>query len=193
MKNKIKYNKFLSFIIYTILLILIILLIIYIYNIFNKRLMYPIKYNDYVQKSASVNKIDPYLIYAIIRQESKFDSKVTSNKDAKGLMQVLESTAKEVATEIDYIDENNLDLFDPETNITIGTKYYRWLLNRYNGNMKLALCAYNAGPGNVDKWIQIEEIYNNDNLIISAIPFEETKNYIVSVINNYDQYVKLYK
>ncbi|MDD4376053.1 MAG: lytic transglycosylase domain-containing protein [Clostridia bacterium] len=193
MKNKIKYSKTISFIIYTILLILTILLAIYIYIIVNKRLIYPIKYNDYVQEAASINKVDPNLIYAIIKQESKFDPKVISNKDAKGLMQVMESTAKEVAADIDYIDEDNLDLFNPEINIAIGSKYYRWLLDRYDGNMRLALCAYNAGPGNVDKWIQVEEIYNNGNLVISAIPFEETKNYVISVINNYNKYVKLYK
>ena len=147
----------------------------------------------YVEQASKENNIDPYLIYAIIKQESNFDKTAISNKNAKGLMQLLDTTAEEIAVNIDNIDIRNIDLFDASINIKIGVKYFKSLVERYNGNIKLAICAYNAGLGNVDKWILSEEIYSDNQVKISFIPFEETQKYLVNILNYYDKYVKLYR
>jgi len=163
-----------------------------IYTVICKEYIYPTKYSKYVIEAAGDNNIDPYLIFAIIKQESKFNKNAISNKEAKGLMQILDSTAKEMAVNLEYVDAENIDLFDAKTNIYIGAKYFKALVDRYDGNMRLAICAYNAGLGNVDKWILSEDIYLNGELNISNIPFEETKTYLVNILNNYEKYVKLY-
>ena len=157
-----------------------------------KTFIYPIKYSKYVQEAARNNNVDPFLIFAIIKQESNFNKSIVSRKNAKGLMQILDSTAEEIALESGGIDAENIDLFDASTNIYIGVKYFRTLLDRYNGNVRLAICAYNAGLGNVDKWILSEEIYANGNINISNIPFIETRNYLINILNYYDNYVNLY-
>lgn len=191
MNINIKYFKSLLNIL--IIVVLLIILVILGFRFIYKKYLYPTKYNKYVQKAAVDNNIDPYLIFAIIKQESKFNKNALSNKDAKGLMQILDTTAKEVATDIKHLDENNLDLFDASTNICIGVKYFKTLLDRYDGNIHLAICAYNAGLGNVDKWKESKHIYSNGHVNISNIPFEETKNYLINILNYYDKYVKLYK
>ncbi len=189
MKTRLFNKNIFKFVIYIILF----LLLIYIgYIAILETFIYPIKYSKYVIDASEENNIDPYLIFAIIKQESKFNKNASSSKNAKGLMQILDSTAKETATGIDNIDINNIDLFDAKTNIYIGVKYFKSLVNRYNGNIWLAICAYNAGLGNVDKWILANDIYESDHINISNIPFEETKKYLVSILNYYDKYVKLY-
>lgn len=186
-------NKIFNHIIKSIVIGLLIIALIYIiYDIICKQYIYPIKYEEYVVEAAEENNIDPYLIFAIIKQESKFDKTVCSNKGAKGLMQLLDSTASEIAQDIECIDENSIDLFDAKTNIFIGAKYFKTLVDRYNGNIKLAICAYNAGLGNVDRWQTVESIYSNFNVHISNIPFEETKTYLINVLKFYNKYVELY-
>jgi len=179
-----------------IILIAIILSFIFIaymgYIIICKHLIYPIRYNKYVFEASKEYNVDPYLVFAIIKQESNFNKDAYSGKEAKGLMQVLDSTAKEMATDINNMVVENLDLFDAKTNIYIGVKYFRTLVNRYDGNTWLAICAYNAGLGNVDKWILSDEIYLNSKMNISNIPFEETRTYLVNILKYYDKYVKLY-
>lgn len=177
----------------SIITVLVISLIYIGYVIILKTYVYPIKYDKYVISAAKENNIDPYLIFAIIKQESKFNEKACSNKEAKGLMQILDSTAQEMLEDIDNIDISTLNLFDAKTNIYIGTKYFKTLVERYEGNIRLAICAYNAGLGNVDKWIVSNEIYSNSEIVISNIPFKETKEYLVNVLKYYDKYVELYE
>ena len=188
-----KFKKCSNILTVILVLILVSTLIYLGYRFICKIYIYPIKYSKYVQKSASDNNIDPYLIFAIIKKESKFNNNSISKKNAKGLMQVLDTTAKEISKDMPNIEETSIDLFDPETNILIGTKYFKTLLDRYNGNISLAICAYNAGLGNVDKWLLSSDIYKDGAIIISNIPFEETKMYLVSVLNYYNMYVELYK
>ena len=179
--------------IYRILLIIFLIIFTYIsYKFICRKIIYPTKYDKYVEQAASENDIDPYLIYAIIKQESNFNKDSISNKNAKGLMQILDSTAEETAIKIDYIDSRDIDLYDSTTNISIGTKYLKSLINRYNGNIYLGICAYNAGLGNVDKWILSEDIYLNEHLNISNIPFKETKTYLTNILKYYQKYIDLY-
>lgn len=176
-----------------IMIILLIILACVSYILICKKVIYPTKYSKYVVAAAKENNIDPYLIFAIIKQESKFNKNATSGKNAKGLMQLLDSTAEEIVLEIENIDENNIDLYDASTNICIGVKYFKSLVDRYDGNIHLAICAYNAGLGNVDKWILSTDIYSNGHINISNIPFEETKEYLVNILEFYDKYVDLYE
>ena len=145
------------------------------------RQVYPIKYEEYVEKYASQNGLDKYMVYAIIKTESNFKADVKSESNAIGLMQLLESTAVERAN---YIDEKNVteeELYEPETNIKLGTDYYAYLLNHYAGNNVLALVAYNAGMGNVDTWVK-EGVIEADGSDIENIPYRETNNYVRKIL-----------
>ena len=108
--------------------------------------------------------VDPKLIYFVIRQESQFKPKARSGKDAQGLMQIISATAERFHVENRY---------DPEQNIDGGVRYLKWLLKRFDGNVKLALAGYNAGEGSVQK------CGNN-------VPdYKETKNYVQKITSAY--------
>jgi len=168
----------------TIILILIILL----RNIILK-INYPQKYSEYVEKYAKEFKIEKELIYAVIKEESKFKSESISNKKALGLMQILETTAYEVAEQLGK-EITKEEILNPETNIALGTKYISNLIKKYD-NIELAIASYNAGIGNVDTWIQ-EGIINEDGTNIENIPFKETNNYVRKVLRDYKIYKQLF-
>lgn len=136
----------------TTLIIFIILLTIYficfkvikIQEIVLKK-MYPIEYSEYVEKYSEINGLDKYWVYAIIKVESNFKPHVTSASQAKGLMQLMEETAVERSNVIEEDSTQEPNLYDPETNIKLGTSYFAYLLELYENNTVLALTAYNAG------------------------------------------------
>ena len=137
------------------------------------------EYKNYVDKYSAEYNLDKNLVYSIIKTESNFNKDAVSVKKAMGLMQITEGTAKWGAEEIE-IDNFDIDLlFDPETNIRIGCWYIRRLLNQYK-SMDSALAAYNAGSGNVSKWLN-DTTYSSDGITLKHIPFKETKNYLFKV------------
>ena len=151
--------------------------------------IYKLDYSEYVEKFSKEYDVDKYLIYAIIKAESNFDKEAVSNKGAKGLMQLMDSTAEEVASQINInIDED--DILDPKININLGTKYISILIQKYN-NINLALTAYNAGSGNVDNWIN-EGTLKSDGSDIEKVPFTETNNYVRKILRDYKIYNALY-
>ena len=180
-----------------ILIILIIFLLLYFVlfkvveldKIIMKKI-YPLKYSEYVEKYSKEYDIDPYMVYAIIKAESNFNENAKSASNAVGLMQIMEATAIETANKMD-LDVTEEDLFDPELNINIGLKYFSKLLNKYNDNYYLAIIAYNAGIGNVDKWIADGTI-KEDASDIENVPFKETNNYVRKILRDYDIYKDLY-
>lgn len=172
-----------------IILALIILVTIIIFRNIILKVVYPQKYSEYVEKYAEEYQIDKELIYAMIKSESNFRVDVVSSKKAMGLMQILESTACEVADELDKKITKE-DLLNPETNICIGTKYISNLIKKYS-NIELAIASYNAGIGNVDSWIEKGVIQKNGT-DIENIPFKETNNYIRKILRDYEVYKRLY-
>lgn len=154
--------------------------------------LYKLEYSKYVYKYSKENELDPFLVFAIIKNESKFNQSIESSRGAIGLMQLMESTAIEIANEIGHEVETKEMLYDPETNIKIGTKYFAYLIKHYSGNEQIALAAYNAGMGNVDKWIRDGTI-KKDGSDLENIPYKETNNYVRKIIRDYRIYKKLYK
>ena len=136
--------------------------------------------------------IDPALTHAIIRQESCFDPKAISPVGARGLMQLMVATAKEVGRKM-RVTFSNKDLLEkPKLNVFLGQAYFKRLLDAYDGSLVLALAAYNGGPHNVRKWIKDQGDPRNPSVNvdhwIERIPFKETRNYIQRVLENYEVY-----
>ena len=152
------------------------------------KILYPNNYSSYVEEYSKLYGVDKYIIFAIIKNESNFNQIIASNKGARGLMQLMEATANEVAEKIGL---EKIDIIDPETNIKLGTKYFSILYKKYN-NTELALAAYNAGSGNVDKWIE-KGIISEDAKNIENIPYKETNMYVRKVIQSKQIYEFLYE
>ena len=153
--------------------------------------IYKLEYSEYVYKYSEENNLDPFLVFSIIKAESNFERNINSSSGAIGLMQLMESTAVEMANEIGEEVVVKEALYNPQINIKIGTSYYAYLVKRYDGNKALALAAYNAGMGNVDSWIK-NEIIKEDGSDLENIPFKETNNYVRKIIRDYKIYQNLY-
>ncbi len=164
------------------------------------RKIYPPFFFDFVVRLPYAQKFDPYLFLALVRAESSFQVDAVSPAGALGLAQVLPSTASWVV-EKGWVtlkpqdlpsDEARLTYFllRPEVNLEIGAAYFTYLLERLQGNTYFAVCAYNAGPGRVDRWIK--QLPSDLDAFVEAIPFAETQNYLKRVIANYFYYSLLY-
>jgi soluble lytic murein transglycosylase len=151
---------------------------------------YPFPYLNEVEKWSQHQKINPLLVTAVMRQESQFQPKAKSTAGATGLMQVLPSTAKWIAPQI-KMDSQKIDLENESENIMYGTWYLDHTHQEYQNNSLLAIASYNAGPGNVSKWLQTLPKGDPDEFV-EAIPFDETKNYVRQVFGNYWNYLRLY-
>lgn len=174
-------------------LIIILLIILFIFFILFKvikiqdkilAIFYKKEYNEYVEQYSKKYGVDENLIYSIIKNESKYDANAISSSDAKGLMQIMDNTVKDIANGIEELEYDTIDIFDPETNIHLGTNYIAELLNKYNNVVPIAVAAYNAGIGNVDKWIE-NGIIQEDGSNIENIPFKETNIYVRKVLRDY--------
>ncbi len=174
--------------------IVIIFILITIIDIPTKiqKIIYKKEYSEYVQKYSEIYNVDENLVYAVIKAESNFNSNAKSSKDAIGLMQLVESTAKDVSNKIDIqLTDNELKekLLEPEININLGTKYLSILIEKYQ-NIEIAITAYNAGIGTVDNWIE-KGIIKSDGSDIEKIPYKETNNYVRKILRDYKIYTNL--
>ncbi|HET9606530.1 MAG TPA: transglycosylase SLT domain-containing protein [Nitrospira sp.] len=134
--------------------------------------------------------VDPYLIAAIIREESQYDVKAVSRVGAIGLMQVMPATANNVAQRVGLPAMGREDLFDQETNIRIGVRYVEQLLEQFSGNLVYTIASYNAGPLAVGNWIAQYRGQGQDEFV-ELIPYQETRQYVKRVLRTYREYVRL--
>ena len=150
----------------------------------------PLRHEDIIRQQAREKRLDPALIAAVIYQESKFRDR-TSHAGARGLMQITPDTARFIARRSGGIRFVEDDLATPQINISYGSFYLRYLLNRYEQNRKLAIAAYNAGLTNVDRWVR--QAGGPDHFDATRdIPFPETRGYVRSVLERRDQYRRGY-
>jgi soluble lytic murein transglycosylase len=153
---------------------------------------FPLAHWQTIQRIARERELDPYLILALIRQESLFDPRARSPAFALGLMQLLPSTAARVAGRNGVSAPSHEKLFDPEVNLTLGSQYLKELLQRYSNNWFKAVAAYNAGEAAVDRW-EREIITDDIEEFVERIPYLETRGYVKLIMRNHRIYKKLYE
>ncbi len=179
------------------IIIIAILIIVVFLGIFKNKILkiiYPKTYKEIVSVYSEKYNVEENLVFALIKAESNFNSEAVSHRDAIGVMQIMEETAKDVANKNSIkIENENIkqELLKIDNNINIGTKYLSTLLEKYK-NKEIAVAAYNAGIGTVDGWIQ-KEIIKSDGSDIENIPYKETNNYVRKILRNYKLYEELYK
>ena len=150
---------------------------------------YPDDYRETVQQCAEKYNFDPSLIFAVVYTESNFDAQAVSSAGAKGLMQVTDDTLDWALFRLRQRGKQ-VDLFDPASNIFYGTSVLALLTERF-GNEDTVLAAYNAGQGNVARWLR-DPACSEDGVTLSHIPYEETRAYVVRVREAQEMYRQLY-
>lgn len=163
-------------------------------NTFTLDLIFPQVFREEILRAGEQTTINPLLIYSLTKQESAFLPNALSRSDAMGLMQLLFGTAREIDSKV-----NKTDLFKPATNTILGAKYLKKLIDRYQGNIALALAAYNAGPTRANQWqkklLESSNMKQNFDIeiFIDTIPFAETRKYVSNILRNFAWYKLLNK
>ncbi|MEM6424817.1 MAG: transglycosylase SLT domain-containing protein [Cyanobacteria bacterium P01_D01_bin.128] len=150
--------------------------------------LYPFPYANLIEAWAGQRQLNPLLVTALMRQESRFMPKIRSVVGATGLMQVMPSTAEWIDSK-EAMGDYNLEI--PEDNIKLGTWYLDYTHGEFGNNSLFAIASYNAGPGNISNWIGRKNFTDADDFV-SKIPFAETKGYVHHVFGNYWNYLRLY-
>lgn len=166
--------------------------IIFAYN----KVTYPLKFEEEIVEYSAAFGVDPALVASIINAESGFREDVVSKKGAVGLMQIMPKTGKWAlerllgqSVEIEFLsNEKDGILFLPEENIKIGTYYLSYLIEKFK-DLKVAICAYNAGEGTVSSWLSNSN-YSKDKKTLETVPYKETANYLEKVLRNLEVYQK---
>lgn len=187
-----KRKKHTGAVLLIILLVIAILLGIAGYFGYNYyiRAEHPMKYTNYVERYARENNIDRFLVYAVIKTESGYDSGAVSNVGARGLMQIMEETFEWIKYRLEDEDTEYLDMFDPETNIRYGCYLLGYLCDEF-GNIETAMAAYHAGRGQVNEWLADPEI-SSDGVYLDMIPIPDTAHYVSKIQKAMDTYIELY-
>src|SRR3954454_8151349 len=157
-----------------------------------KQISLPLRHEDIIRQQARDKGLDPALIAGVIYAESHFIDGRTSSAGAKGLMQLTPATAQYIARKSGGTQFHVSDLGTPQVNIAYGAYYLKYLMQRYGGDVPLVLAAYNAGEGNVDKWIATARA-KNKSLDINAIPFGATRSYVTKVMDARKEYRSTYR
>lgn len=157
----------------------------YLYN-----MAYPLKYGETITKYAAMYHIDEHLVMSIVNAESRYDKDAVSSQGAAGLMQITKSTAEWIAKSMGDKSFTVDKLRDPETNIRMGCWYFDYLSKKFAAT-ELVLAAYNAGPGNVNDWLD-KSIISKDGTDYEKMPFKETGKYVKKVIADEKMYEFLY-
>ncbi len=153
--------------------------------------IYPLDYWPLIKKYSDANRLDPYLMTALILQESTFTADVRSSANAVGLMQLLPTTGRRYARKIGIRPFSTASLTRPETNIRLGMTYFKELVDRFGG-AHYALASYNAGETRVSQWLSQGGPGLSQDEFIDDIPFPETQNYVKRILGTADDYRRLY-
>ncbi len=157
------------------------------------KLLYPVYFAEFIRQAGSKNRLDPFLIQSLMREESYFNEFAISTSNARGLMQLLPSTAREVAGWEGLSGFQTTDLFTPAINIQLGSRYLSHLHELFSGNSMPAVGAYNGGPNAMKRWVQGSNGFNNDpDMFVEKIPYEQSRDYIKKVFTSYWNYSRLY-
>ena len=152
---------------------------------------FPLKYEKEILKYSREYDLDPSLVASIINAESSFKEDIVSKQGAIGLMQIMPQTAKYISNLMGENEFKTEMLFDPEKNINYGCYYLKYLFARFE-NEKVSLSAYNAGEGNVSKWLK-DEKYSDDGITLKSMPYYETLNYVEKIENGVNYYKDRFK
>ena len=153
--------------------------------------LFPKAYWTDLRKYSVLNRLDPYLVASLIRQESEFNAGAISHANAVGLMQLLPSVGKSVAKQVKLKGYSAPQLYTPTVNLELGTRYFKEMVDRYNGQFEYALAAYNAGTDRVGDWLG-QGHYRDPQEFVESIPFTETREYVQAILRNASVYRQLY-
>ncbi|MBX9668859.1 MAG: transglycosylase SLT domain-containing protein [Candidatus Obscuribacterales bacterium] len=158
------------------------------------RFAYPLAFGNIVAREAKKRSLDPLLIHGLIRQESRYDHNAVSRSNAMGLMQLLKGTAYGVAKHNSIPLNSPKEIFNPDTNIQLGSAYIAYVLKRADGNAMLAVASYNGGPNAAAKWLKQHQAAGIDDMdaYVEDIPYDETRDYVRKVFAHYWNYEHLY-
>ncbi|HEX5226663.1 MAG TPA: transglycosylase SLT domain-containing protein, partial [Bryobacteraceae bacterium] len=154
------------------------------------RLAFPLPYRKSLETYCREEMLDPYLMAALIRQESEFNPKAVSRANARGLAQVMPGTGRQLSRKLG-LHYRTAMLFSPDTNLKLGTYYLKQLSDELQGKPEAALASYNAGKTHVTAWLAAAN-YREPSEFVESIPFNETRNYVQSVLRNAEVYRRLY-
>jgi soluble lytic murein transglycosylase len=155
------------------------------------RLAFPLPYRQPLEEYSRQRALDPFLVAALIRQESEFNTKAVSRANARGLTQVLPSTGRQLSRKLGIPRYSTRMLFSPDTNLKIGTYYLKALSDQLQGKVEETLASYNAGKSRVNSWVALANFHEPAEFV-ESIPFSETRVYVESVLRNAEVYRKLY-
>lgn len=155
-------------------------------------MFYPQPHRELVFTTAYEYGIDPYLVFAIIRAESKYQTGAKSPVGALGLMQIMPETAEWIAGQMDIPNFTPEDLHDPEVNIRLGCWYLHNLNQEFEARLPIVVAAYNAGRGKAKEWV-VSEQWDGSAQDLDNIPFPETRQYVHNVLKNYEAYRAIYE
>ncbi|HKW77429.1 MAG TPA: lytic transglycosylase domain-containing protein, partial [Terriglobales bacterium] len=153
--------------------------------------LFPRPFWEELKKDSFQNHVDPYLIASLIRQESEFNPLAVSRANAMGLMQLLPPVGKKLAKEEKIHHFSTDELLTPNTNLQLGTRYFKHLVDHYDGQVEYALAAYNAGEDRVDEWRKSGH-FRDVQEFVESIPFTETREYVQAIMRNAVLYKLLY-
>lgn len=153
--------------------------------------LFPRPYWTELKRDALLNRLDPFMVAALIRQESEFNPGAVSHANAWGLMQLLPPVGRTLARRQRVRRYSVAMLLVPNINLRLGTRYFRELLDRYNGNVEYALAAYNAGSDRVQDWVSNGNFQDSPEFV-ESIPFTETREYVQAIVRNATVYRQLY-
>ena len=151
---------------------------------------YPMTYAPEIRAAAEEFSLDPAYVASVVLAESSFDAEAVSSVGAIGLMQIMPATGEWIAGKLDDVFDVER-LYEPSVNLRYGCWYLRFLLDRYDGDMRTASTAYHQGQGRVDDWLQDPQ-YSQDGRTLTAISSAVTDTYVNRIMESYEHYKELY-